>query len=294
VFVDPANTPSQGDMDTSTLITRQSLWAVPLRESLLPTCRQVLYLLPGCMYRLLFAPTGELAQAHVYQKGGQLSEDLFLRLLLEREKELTDTFLTVEVVIGYGKHILIPDEHFEEQYILGLARTMLDDAVLPEELYTTPVPTEQAKILSLLPNSARYVLGHYLPQSEIRHVSRFLVEWSDRLPTQEGNSLLLLLGRGEGIIVARKEGQLALCNSYPMQTPVEVLYFVQAVLEATGMKDQNVARYVMGETDGENLGGESIWSYLEDWQIPGPDILGMELPQHDAPYWLMGFLMEIH
>ena len=279
-------------MDTSTMITRQVLWSTPIRESLLPTCRHVIYLLPGRMYRLLFSPTGEPIQVHRYQKGAQLSEDLFLRLLLEREKELTDTFLSVEVVLGTGKHLLVPAAHYDEEFALGITRNMLDDTALAEEIYTTSIPSEEALILALWPASTRYVLEHYLPQAEKRHVGRYLIEWTDRFPTEEGNCILLLLGMGEATLVARKEGQLVLCNTYPVQSSLEVLYYAQAVKKATGLTDRPLSCYVMGETDVDFFQGESIWAQLEDWQIPSPEILGIELSQPDVPYWLTGFLKE--
>lgn len=272
------------------LIDRRSYLPWPTPSSLWPTYQHVLYLLPGQAYSLLLDDAGRPAGCTHYRNPGALSEDLFLRFLFEQEATLRQPYLRYEVLIGDVPFVLLPDALPSQGQELALARTLLDDAILPGELHRSPCPPEGACALFALLPARQHLLDHYLPSYELDHLSTACIRTAHRLADQTGHALTLTLSGRQVIITALAEGRLQLCNGYPYAEPLEAIYFMQSVRQITGLDQRELTCYVMGETNPADHQPSSLWHHLPGLQTPPlPGLLGIELPEK-VPHWRFLFL----
>lgn len=273
------------------LIERVAHIPWPEPQSLWATQGHRLYVLSGLVYSLLVDEQGKPLGVTSYRNRGRLSQDMFLRFLFEQEPILTQPYLTCEVVLGQGPFFLLPTIEHRAAKLLPLARALLDDAILPDELQRSFCPLTEAYAVFSVPTNLMHVLRHYLDSFDLQHVSRHVIRSTHRLADQVGQAITLtLLGR-EVLITVLRDGRLQLCNNYPYQEPLEAIYFLQTVRHVTSLDHSDLACYVMGETNPRDLSPHSLWHHLPGLTTPPlPGLLDLSMP-HDCPHWQFLFLL---
>lgn len=282
---------SRAQETPDSLIERATHVSWPLPRSLWATHCHRLYVLSGLVCSLLVDEQGKLRGVTTYRNRGRLSQEMFLRFLFEQEASLTQPYLLCEVVLGEGPFFLLPATEYRAAHLLPLARALLDDAILADELQHSFCPLTEAHAVFSASTSLMHVLRHYLADFELQHISRYVIQSTHRLADQVGQAITLtLLGR-EVLITVLRDGCLQLCNRYPYREPLEAIYFLQTVRQVAGLDQSDLTCYVMGETNPRDLSPASIWHHLPSLQTPPlPRLLDLDLREH-TPYWQFLFLV---
>jgi len=242
------------------------------------------------VYSLFIAPHNQLGGCVAYTNPGHLSQEIFLRLLFEKEPVLAQPYLNYEVVIGEPPFLLIPEALRSPAHHLAMARLGIDDAVLAEELHTAPSLTDDLYALFGMPAHLRYVLDHYVVHYQLSHVALYAIQTAHRLATDEGNTLLLTALPGRVIITALREGKLQLCNSYRCSSALEQIYFLQSVRRVTGLSAAHCLIYAQGEVAPRSEDPEGLFRQLPGLHLPPPQLLTQrDLPDEAHP-WRYAFL----
>jgi hypothetical protein len=272
------------------MIEREELVPWPTPASFWPTYHHRLYLLAGTVYSLLLNEGQKPLGVTCYRNRSRLSQDVFLRFLFEQEPSLTQPYLSRDVVLGEGPFFLLPTQLCQSENLLPLARTLLDDALLPNELQLSVCPQTEAYAVFTLSPRLKHVLDRSLGDYELQHLSSHLIRSTHRLADQIGQALTLTLLGQQVLITALRDGQLQLCNSYAYQEPLEAVYFLQTVRHVTGLTQKDFTCYAMGETNPSNLDPASIWHHLPGLQVPPlPGLLDISVPVN-CPHWQFLFL----
>ncbi len=258
-------------------------------RSLWPTCKHIFYIIKDKAYSLLIAPTGEPCVCIGYHKQGEVTQDLFLRFLFEKEAHLTQPYLEYEVVLGQVPFLLIPAELRDEAYDMALTRLLIDEDLLQEELMETQLSNPDLHILWGVNSQMRYLLDFYLRDYQMRPLCELNLSLLPQLEaSKEGNVVLLTRLPGRVEIAVYQAGQLQLCNAYAASAPMEELYYLQSVLEVIGLKSEEVACYVQGEADPSGEEADSLWSRWSWLKLPSYPSLSDEIEADQ--YWRYWFL----
>jgi hypothetical protein len=215
---------------------------------------------------------------------------MFLRFLFEKESTLRQPYLTYRVVIGDAPFFLLPEGSDAEADHLALARTLLDDATMPDEVRVSPSPAAAAYAVYTLDPARRHLLDHYLSQYELLHLSYYAIQTAHRLANQAGDALTMILTGKQVLITALRAGELRLCNQYPYAEPLEAIYFLQSVRNASGLDQGALTGYVMGETNPADLSPASLWHHLQGLQTPPLSAFTNHPLPEGCPHWRFLFL----
>ncbi|TAE47333.1 MAG: DUF3822 family protein [Bacteroidetes bacterium] len=257
----------------------------------LPTCRLLLYLQPDRVYYLLQSPREELAACREFHNSSQISPELFLRFVFEKEQLLCGTFLETRVFVSTPLVSLIPDTYRDPEQHLRLSRLLLDDTALPEEVFTRRIPGEEAQALFMASPSLLHLLKHYLRSYTLSHVCIPVLQMARQLGRTNRSLLMLHLTDEALLAVALREGQIRLCSAYTCRSVADQLYFVQMARKISLMEDILAPLFICGESGNDPLSGEIATAFP-----------GLQLPEYlsrstgadlsAAPYWKYAFLTE--
>lgn len=263
----------------------------PVAASLIPTCRRKLWLNEGKIIYLLFSPEDKLVQCRQYDSTGMVGSEVFTRLVLEKEALFEVPFMGCEVYWGGSSTVLMPSELHSNLQELRMMRIHVDGDLGAERLRRQPITQHAATLVFELPEAIRHMLEHYVRYYELHHMIEPLIRSSDQLLNISKTHLLLLLGQETVHIIARKDGQLMLCQQYKARTRADVLYYSQAIRQVTGIAD-HFPVYALGEIGIPFPEAEPLHQFLPRLTVP---ILPLQLGgQADVvlPHWTFSFLAQ--
>jgi hypothetical protein len=266
----------------------ETITHIPLiqQRALLPACRLVMALFPDRVYALVVTPKDEIVGCREYRNRG-LSGDMFLRFIFEKDPLIRGPFLDCRVYMAGRKFALLPDHAQVQGRALTLARILLDEVALEQEVIQGRMPQDSGTILFTEVSGRLQVLNHYLKFYSLNHLVAPLLGISARLAAQAHSFVLAHVSEGSLVLTAYRQGRLHLCNEYRCNSVMDQVYFIQAVRQALHLLEAPV--YLSGESAAQHTS-------LRTW-LPGletPDLLRSFLPAegHQAPYWKFAFLAE--
>lgn len=231
----------------------------PLPLAQRPTHRLVISIEPGRFRYVLLSPQGEWIRARSFESTGLLSQENFLRFLLEKEKILGETFVEVQVYLSDSSFFLVPDAFYESRYEAALGRLLIDEQLFGDELHRIPLGFMEAKLLINLKPTLRHILNHYIRDYQLLHPISTVLSVGHRHGNKELEAYVLFEGN-RMFIGLFNEGRLALANTFLCRTEVDVLYYVQLVRQVSGFDERQMRAFYMGE----HRRGDSI-----PWEVYG-------------------------
>ncbi|MEM6348072.1 MAG: DUF3822 family protein, partial [Bacteroidota bacterium] len=272
----------------------QSYIHVPLSisGSMLPLCDLSIYLQARKLYYLLQSPVGEIVSCKEYRLLDQrMGQNMFLRLVFEREPILQQAFASCEVFLAEPPFTLLPQKYRSETENLLLARVILDDWAFAEDIVLRNVSDQQSvSVLFLQTQNLHDTLHAYLPYFTLTHVAQAGVGLAERLSQEHQDHISIILQAEQLILLAMKKGRLQLCNYYAWQAPLDIVYFVEAVREVCGLKSPDVPVFVCGELEVDTDISKAIWRYIPGLRFP-TSLRSTRYDNHH--YWKYAFLTQV-
>lgn len=263
-----------------------------MSRSSLPTCRLVVYLQENRLYYALISPKEELVLCKECVNTQGIARNLFFRMVFEREKILTQPFVEVRILTSSPTFTLIPNIFNSDIQQLRMARLMLEDTVLEEELFNVRIPGGDAWIYFVVPQTLQKLIHEYFQHPTLNHIAGKAMTIAQNLD-EDGDSLLFLhLLDKSMIIIAVHQGRLRLCNSYTYRSSEDILYFIQTVRKVAEMEDSSTPIYITGEIEKEEATAHLLWEFLP--QMKFPIYLQYELPEKlaESSWWKYAYLAE--
>jgi hypothetical protein len=261
-----------------------------LGASQFPACRLSLLIHPERICYVLTSPGEELAACREFANRGQISPELFLRFVLEKEAIFREAFGEIVVYSAAPEFSLLPGHWQDPASLLRLARLMLDDTALPEELRCHALPGEAAALLFLAAPGLQHLLDRYLSAYRLSHLAAPLLRLARELGRQHPSLLLLHVSPSHVMALALRGGQLSLCNAFPWRVPADMAYFAQSVRKVCGLDLPDVPVFAVGELEEASPDALALW-------LPGlrrPEFLALAAGAdlREAPWWRFAFLAQ--
>lgn len=231
------------------------------------------------------------SQSFLNEKG--LASSVFFRMVLERGELRHQKFASQCILSANPQFALVPNEALrpEQDDPYHYARILLDESVFKQEVARVELPGTASSLLFVVPLPLRYLWDEYLPDYELKHVAVPLVAMSHQLRLQSSSHFLLQLFDTMAIIVACNAGQITFCNAFRFRAEMDIVYFLHSVREVTGIADDSLPVYVVGEFDREGQAYYNLQTYIPQLRIPAfweEKALASEVA--DAPFWKFGLL----
>lgn len=255
-----------------------------------PACRLSLLIHPERIYYVLTSPGEELAASREFVNRGQISPELFLRFVLEKEAIFRESFGEIVVYSAAPEFSLLPGQWEDPAPLLRLARLLLDDTALQEELRCHALPGESAALLFLAAPGLQHLLARYLNAYRLSHVAAPLLRLARELGRQSPSLLLLHVSSSHVMALALRGGQLSLCNAFPWRAPSDIAYFAQSVRKVCGLDLPDVPLYAVGEL--EEVSSEALAAWLPGLRRPEFLSLAAGADLREAPWWRFAFLAQ--
>ncbi|MDX2250576.1 MAG: DUF3822 family protein [Bacteroidia bacterium] len=263
-----------------------------IRESLLATCQLVVFLQSSRVYYLLIAPSGEIVLCRECINSRRFSQEMFLRFVLEKDKLLSTPFLSCRIYTSSHLFTFFPGDLWETREKGLIARASLSDQMDDKEIFIHESKTLNSQLICFLPPGIPHLLDRYIRHYSLSHIGMLMAETTViACPNEVMISALVM--DDYILISAVKKNQLLLCNSYHHHSPSDMVYFIQTVREVTGLVQNNVPIYVMGEL-GEKITREGgLWEYLPDLNVPDTDSPFYAPGIAESQWWKFSFLANI-
>lgn len=216
-------------------------------------------------------------------KGVSLYE---LRNLLDPEKlrEIIETEATVAgretraVISSAGKNVLLmPMSQFTEtsaKQLFEASFTTNDEAFFFDEL-----PDYNVVVVHSLPYAFLQLLDPSQPAS-VRHQYTLLLY---ALNTGDSSAIHLHVSSKDFQIVAVKDGQLKLAQTFFYTTPADIIYYLLAVCQQQGMSQKDITLLLSGLINKDSALFNELYQYFSNIQFwsPSPKLeLASEYPVH--------------
>ncbi len=246
----------------------------------------VLFLKAGGIIVALLSKDRQLVFCKEFFNSDQLSTEIFLRILFEKEALLQQAYRSFHILSGRTNFALAPKSAVSERQLLHYARLSLDEALFEEEFLNTSIKKPDSWAIFSSPFSIKHILDEYAPRATYGHVCERVIDLAIHLEVSA--CALLLIYDHSVLITICKEAKLQLCNSYQIRANADILYFLHSARKATELVSDELPIFIMGELDGK-------MSYLKEHiaEIQVPQTLNKYLPDspsQDMPYWQFAFL----
>ncbi|MEM7658134.1 MAG: DUF3822 family protein [Bacteroidota bacterium] len=263
-----------------------------LADSLLATCRLSLFVQPSRVYAVLTDQQRQMVACWEYYNEQQLSREMFLRFVLEKEIFLRQPFAERFIYTSASQFALIPKPFFAEEQLIGLGRVLLDDALLEEEIQLSEIGQPESNIMYMVSPGLRHLFEHYFADFELKHICEPALFAAARLSQDHSDFLLVHSMEEQVLVVVVREHQVQLCNAYPIHSLPDMVYFVQLTKSVTQINDPGIPVFVWGEIDAKTAEPTDIWELLPDMEVP-PLLEDAVQPHTKAvPYWKYAFLTQ--
>ncbi|MCI4669080.1 MAG: DUF3822 family protein [Bacteroidia bacterium] len=241
----------------------QVLLNKPLGEEQRTTCRLVISIEPGKLRYVLLNPLGEWLKAKSFENTGLLSQENFLRFLLEKEKILGEKYVEVQVFLSESSFFLVPDKYHDSRYEAALGRLLIDEQLFGDELLRIPLAFMESQLFMNIQPVLKHILDHYIMDFQLLHPVSTVLSIGYRQAHEEQEVFVLFEGN-KVILCLFQEGKLILANHFLCRTEVDVLYYLQLVRQASGFENKHLKAWFMGEN---RIGNAIHWEvYGIHWE----------------------------
>lgn len=261
----------------------------PISAALVPACQRKLWIDRDRIVYLLFSPQGTLIQCRLYENTSLVGDDVFMRLVLEKEALFETPFMGCEVFWGGEAAVLMPAELHDNLQELRMMRIHVNADMGPEGLRRQAIEQHNAMLVFDIPEVITHMLEHYVRYYVLHHIWEPLIRSSDHLAQTVHSHLLMLVGQKEVSIVAQAKGQLQFCQRFPALARTDMLYYLQSVRKVTGLA-ATAPVFAVGQLGTPFPEQEALHSYLPTLAVP---TLPLALPPDqaaDIPHWQFSFL----
>ncbi len=241
----------------------------------------------------VLAGDGTVARAKSFLNESNLASSVFFRMVLEREALRQQAFGAYAVLSASPQFALIPNEELrpgrEDAY--RYTRILIDESVFKQEVACIGLPDMESSLVFVAPLPVRYLWDEYLPAYELGHVVVPLITMARQLGQQAPSHLLIQLFDTTAIIAACQEGRMVFCNAFRFRAEMDIVYFLHSVREVTGLSDDALPVYAVGEFDREGQAYAHLQTYIPQLRIP--DFLqekALGAQAGDSPFWKFGLL----
>lgn len=254
------------------------------------TCRLLIYLQKESVYFLLVSKeSNKLRFCRAYQNTLQVSEGVFLRLVLSSAPDLIREVSERIVVVGAHRFSMVPNALFQEREKLKLARMLFSEQCAESELHYHDLASPDAKVLFTFPPATMHILEHYLGNFSLRHLSYWDTLMGQDLAQQHREHLLVHLTQQQMLLTAYSRGKLQLCNAYLCQTPLDTLYFIHTVRQVLELHPE-VPTWLVGEFEEKGTLVKNIRKQMANLQIYQEPRRFLDAASGTTPFWKFAFL----
>lgn len=265
------------------------------KEALHAPDRQQLVLVPqeNRISYLVRSEAGTAVISKSFLNEKNLASSVFFRMVLEREALHQQAFASHTILSATAQFVLVPNEELRPGYddAYHYTRILLDESAFRQEVNATELPGLEARALFVVPLPVRYLWDEYLPSYKLGHVVAPLLDLARQLSAEAPSHLLLQLFDNMVVIVACDVGKVTFCNSFRFRAEMDIVYFLNSVREVTGLADDGLPVYTIGEFDQQGQAFHNLQTYVPQLQIPGflkEKVLGSG--GADSPFWKFGLL----
>lgn len=242
------------------------------------------------MYFLLVSKESQkLLFCRAYQNTLQVSEGVFLRLVLSSAPDLIREAAERIVVVGEHRFSLVPNDLFTEREKLSLARMLFSEQCSESELHAHDLQTPDAKVLFTFAPTTLHILEHYLGSFSLRHLSYWDTLMAKELAQRQRSHLLVHLMQQQMVLTAYIRGKLQLCNAYLCQTPLDTLYFIHTVRQVLALKPE-VPTILVGEFEEKGTLVKNIRKQMGSLEVYQAPRRFLDAAPGATPFWKFAFL----
>lgn len=246
--------------------------------------RLVLFFRETGICYLIISPRDQIVYCKESYNNDRLAGEIFLRLLFEKDPLLREKFADCRILSSSPVFTLVPFEAMSEDRLLHMARGLMNEMMYEEEMVSYPL--DQLKAWTLFPShvAMTHILQEYVPNHSFSHVCDPLIQLC--LSEKASSALFLLVFDNCAMLAAIKDKKLHLCNAYTFRADLDIIYFAQTVKQVTGLDDESLPIWVLGEVEDRM---QLLKSHLP--QVRFPDRLTSYLPMGTKlPYWKFAYL----
>ncbi|MEL6675898.1 MAG: DUF3822 family protein [Bacteroidota bacterium] len=210
---------------------------------------------------------GHLVFAASYTNTEGLATPLFIRYLQQGEEIWQQKVLHTHIWLTEPRFCLFPQAHSPERDPLYLARLMLDELILPEEVWLDDL--EDPMLLSKKSPALWQSLELAFPGCQIHHQARNSISWALHLAQTTPDCLYVHLSGKRIQITACHSGKLQACQSFSYHSLLDVVYYLQLMRAQCFGEEREPAVFLTGELGLSHADLFSLRAQLPQVHMPG-------------------------
>lgn len=259
---------------------------LPIEHTTFQELKAVLFVKEEGATLVLLSLENELLSCRTFMNADELAEDIFLRLLFEKEKILTQNFNTFSILASHSNFALAPISSVPQRQLLHYARLMLDEGLFEEEFVYNKIAELEAWVVFSSPSARQHIIQEYVSAAEYGHVCEAMIRFSQVI--EEKDFVLLQLYDQMAIIIAYRDGMLQLCNLFKFRASADLLYFLHSVRKASQLEEEDIPIFIMGDLEGRM---SDLKAHLPHIKVPTALTQRLSSPHAQSmPYWEFAFL----
>lgn len=213
-----------------------------------PDALQRLWVTPVRMYLLRLSKKGKLLQITECRNEGAAPPSVFLQHVMEAIPELALPARKREFFLTETPLAVLPQVTVQNLTPLEAARFLIKEDATANQVIFFPEPQTDWGALLVQTRDWASTLDNYWPEYQIRHGAGLIWEALQAVAEPEERSMWVqMLEERTLLIAATVGGKLRLLNAYFCRDEADRPYFVQAVRDALGWKNEAVTVYCAGE-----------------------------------------------
>jgi Protein of unknown function (DUF3822) len=204
---------------------------------------------------------------------------------------LKEDYCSIEMVNSSLEFSLVPTVFFKPQQVKELAGALIKENTDLDHLEYLEMASTGATAIYTVPFPMKQKCDHFFQNLHYQPFCQLMVNLGLELSKQSPSSLLLHIMEKQFVITAFKEGNLHLCNAYDYESVLDMVYFLQLVMEILKLDVSQTKIYLSGDFEEESELTRQLKKYVPRVEIPKKEFQKRFQTKGDQlPIWKYAYL----
>lgn len=244
-----------------------------------------LWVTPVRIYLIRVARSGKLVQVTEFRNEAAWAPEAFIQEVMEAIPGNHQSARKRELILTETPLAILPEAWVEELTPAEMAKIVISQQATAGNVMFFPEPDTDWGALIIQTRNWTEVLNSYWPDFTIRHAAGLVWESMNEIVSQDERVLWVQVLEERTLLIGAKEGgTLRLLNAYHCRDEADRPYYLQAVREVLGWKEDEVSAICAGELGQAPPPG---WLHWEGLKPAAPRSLLRPWPNSLAhtPWW---------